>query len=239
MFDKFRTSTPANRTDNAVVVIGLGRFGGSLAVELMSRGTDVMGIDISESIVQSFNGKLTSVVRADATDEDVLRQLGVDEFERSVVGIGSDIQASILVTSRLLKFQCPEVWAKAITAPHAEILEQLGVHHVVNPERDMGLRTAPYSGPHFGFRAHRPGVRNGPLHRPCIRSATTHGPLGRPTALRGRHCRGLPTGWHVGAHRAGHHVVRRRSDPGHRADRSGRAVLQHGVSLRCVRCGTA
>lgn len=142
MFDKFRTSTPANRTDNAVVVIGLGRFGGSLAVELMSRGTDVMGIDISESIVQSFNGKLTSVVRADATDEDVLRQLGVDEFERSVVGIGSDIQASILVTSRLLKFQCPEVWAKAITAPHAEILEQLGVHHVVNPERDMGLRTA-------------------------------------------------------------------------------------------------
>lgn len=142
MFDKFRTSSSANRTDNAVVVIGLGRFGGSLAMELMSRGTDVMGVDISESIVQSFNGKLTSVVRADATDEEVLRQLGVDEFERSVVGIGSDIQASILVTSRLLKFGCPEIWAKAITGAHAEILEQLGVHHVVNPERDMGVRTA-------------------------------------------------------------------------------------------------
>lgn len=142
MFDKFRPGSPAQRTDNAVVVIGLGRFGGSLATELMSRDTDVMGIDMSESIVQSFNGKLTSVIRADATDEEVLRQLGVDEFERAVVGIGSDIQASILVTSRLLKFQCPEVWAKAITGPHAEILEQLGVHHVVNPERDMGLRTA-------------------------------------------------------------------------------------------------
>ncbi|MBD2763407.1 TrkA family potassium uptake protein [Kocuria sp. cx-455] len=142
MFDKFRPGHPIQRTDNAVVVIGLGRFGGSLAMELMSRGTDVMGIDVSESIVQSFNGKLTSVIRADATDEEVLRQLGVDEFERSVVGIGSDIQASILVSSRLLKFQCPEVWAKAITAPHAEILEQLGVHHVINPERDMGVRTA-------------------------------------------------------------------------------------------------
>lgn len=142
MLDKFRSGFSTERTDNAVVVIGLGRFGGSLALELMSHGTDVMGIDISESIVQSFNGKLTSVVRADATDEEVLRQLGVDEFERSVVGIGSDIQASILVTSRLLKFRCPEVWAKAITGPHAEILEQLGVHHVVNPERDMGVRTA-------------------------------------------------------------------------------------------------
>lgn len=142
MFDKFRPGHPTQRTDNAVVVIGLGRFGGSLAMELMSRGTDVMGIDVSESIVQSFNGKLTSVIRADATDEEVLRQLGVDELERSVVGIGSDIQASILVSSRLLKFQCPEVWAKAITAPHAEILEQLGVHHVINPERDMGVRTA-------------------------------------------------------------------------------------------------
>lgn len=142
MFDKFFPSSTAQRTENAVVVIGLGRFGGSLATELMNRGTDVMGIDMSESIVQSFNGKLTSVVRADSTDEDVLRQLGVDEFDRAVVGIGSDIQASILVTSRLLKFNCPEVWAKAITAPHAEILEQLGVHHVVNPERDMGVRTA-------------------------------------------------------------------------------------------------
>ncbi|MDO5368566.1 TrkA family potassium uptake protein [Kocuria sp.] len=142
MFDKFRPGHPTQRTDNAVVVIGLGRFGGSLAMELMSRGTDVMGIDVSESVVQSFNGKLTSVIRADATDEEVLRQLGVDEFERSVVGIGSDIQASILVSSRLMKFQCPEVWAKAITAPHAEILEQLGVHHVINPERDMGVRTA-------------------------------------------------------------------------------------------------
>lgn len=142
MFDVFRAGSSAHRTDNAVVVVGLGRFGGSLAVELMSRGTDVLGIDDSESVVQAFNGKLTSVVRADATDEYVLRQLGVDEFDRAVVGIGSDIQASILVTSRLLKFACPEVWAKAITAPHAEILEQLGVHHVVNPERDMSIRTA-------------------------------------------------------------------------------------------------
>ncbi|MDI3196197.1 TrkA family potassium uptake protein [Pseudarthrobacter sp. AL07] len=126
----------------SVAVIGLGRFGGSLALELEAQGTEVLGIDADENIVQSFNGRLTHVVRADATQEEVLRQLSVHEFDRAVVGIGSDIEASILTTSRLLKFQGPQIWAKAISEPHAEILGQLGVEHVIRPEHDMGKRVA-------------------------------------------------------------------------------------------------
>ncbi|MGP4030797.1 potassium channel family protein [Pseudarthrobacter sp. 1C304] len=127
---------------SSVVVIGLGRFGGSLALELEAQGTEVLGIDASEDIVQSYNGRLTHVVRADSTKEEALRQLSVHEFDRAVVGIGSDIEASILTTSRLLKFQRPQIWAKAISEPHAEILGQLGVEHVIRPEHDMGRRVA-------------------------------------------------------------------------------------------------
>jgi trk/ktr system potassium uptake protein len=127
---------------DSVVVIGLGRFGGSLALELEAQGTEVLGIDSSEDTVQSYNGRLTHVVRADSTKEEVLRQLSVHEFDRAVVGIGSDIEASILTTSRLLTFKKPQIWAKAISEPHAEILNQLGVDHVIRPEHDMGKRVA-------------------------------------------------------------------------------------------------
>ncbi|SLK13910.1 potassium channel family protein [Arthrobacter sp. P2b] len=127
---------------NSVAVIGLGRFGGSLALELEAQGTDVLGIDSNEEIVQSYNGLLTHVVRADSTKEEVLRQLSVHEFDRVVVGIGTDLEASILTTSRLLTFKHPQIWAKAISEPHAEILGQLGVENVIRPEHDMGKRVA-------------------------------------------------------------------------------------------------
>lgn len=125
-----------------MAVLGLGRFGQSLALELMDNGTEVLGVDGREDVVQSLNGRLTHVVAADATKEDVLRQLSVPEFDRVVVAIGSDIQASILTTSLLLRFQIPQVWAKAVSEPHGTILEQLGVAHVIYPEKDMGKRVA-------------------------------------------------------------------------------------------------
>jgi trk system potassium uptake protein len=127
---------------DSVAVIGLGRFGRSLALELMSKGTDVLGIDSREDIVQSLNGQLTHVVAADATNEEVLRQLAVPGFDRVVVAIGSDIQASILTTSLLLRFGIQNLWAKAVSDAHGTILEQLGVTHVVYPEKEMGKRVA-------------------------------------------------------------------------------------------------
>lgn len=126
----------------SVVVIGLGRFGSSLALELMRSGTEVLGIDGDEEIVQAHNSLLTHVVRADSTKEATLRQLSVPDFSSVVVAIGGDIQANILTASLLLKLGIPNIWAKAVSDPHGEILTQLGVHHVIYPEKDMGKRVA-------------------------------------------------------------------------------------------------
>lgn len=127
---------------DSVAVIGLGRFGTSLALELMAGGTEVLGIDTDEDLVQSLNGELTQVVRADATKREVLHQLAIDEFDRVVVAIGSDISASILTSSVLVSMKTPIIWAKAVDDQHGLILEQLGVHHVIYPEKDMGRRVA-------------------------------------------------------------------------------------------------
>ena len=127
---------------DSVAVIGLGRFGSALALELMAGGTEVLGIDVDEELVQSLNGELTQVVRADSTKQEVLKQLAVDEFDRVVVAIGSDISASILTCSVLLSMEIPVIWAKAVDDQHGLILEQLGVHHVIYPEKDMGRRVA-------------------------------------------------------------------------------------------------
>ncbi|SDU74593.1 potassium channel family protein [Jiangella alkaliphila] len=126
-----------------VAVIGLGRFGTSLALELMRTGdTEVLGIDSDPAAAQAVSSQLTHVAIADSTSEDALRQLSVQEYDRVVLGIGSHLEASILTASVLLSMGIPNVWAKAITEPHARILRQLGVHHVVQPEHDMGAKVA-------------------------------------------------------------------------------------------------
>ncbi|WP_260463756.1 TrkA family potassium uptake protein, partial [Streptomyces sp. TRM72054] len=128
--------------NNAVVVIGLGRFGRALALELVDEETEVLGIDENPEVVQLLSGSLTHVVRADSTKEAVLRQLAVHEFDRAVVAIGTDLEASILTASLLVSFGIQDVWAKAISEAHGRILSQLGVQHVVYPEHDMGQRVA-------------------------------------------------------------------------------------------------
>lgn len=124
------------------MVIGLGRFGSALALDLHRRGTEVLAIDSSAKVVQHHAGQLTQVVTADCTDIDALRELGVDEFYIGVVAIGSDIEASILVTSLLVELGVDDIWAKAITAHHGRILDRVGAHHVVFPEREAGQRVA-------------------------------------------------------------------------------------------------
>lgn len=127
---------------DSVAVIGLGRFGQALALELMASKAEVLGIDGNEGIVQGMNGQLTRVVMADSTREEALRQLSVPEFDRVVVAIGSDIQSSILTASLLMRLGVKQLWAKAVSDAHGLILEQLGVPHVVYPEKEMGRRVA-------------------------------------------------------------------------------------------------
>ena len=132
----------SSRTGPRVVVIGLGRFGSSLARELVEHGSEVLGIDSDPAMVQRYSEDLTHTAAADTTDRDALEQLGVPDFRHAVVGIGSDLEASILTTSLLADFKIPVIWAKATSRQHGRILERVGAHHVVLPEFDMGERVA-------------------------------------------------------------------------------------------------
>lgn len=127
---------------NQIVVIGLGRFGGSLALELVERGSEVLAIDSRPKVVQRYADDLTHTAVADTTDPESLRQLGVHQFRRAVVSIGTELEASILTTSLLADFGIPHIWAKATSRQHGRILERIGAHHVVLPEHDMGERVA-------------------------------------------------------------------------------------------------
>lgn len=125
-----------------VVVIGLGRFGGTLAESLTRLGHEVLGLDENPKIVQKFADQLTHVAQVDSTDNEALIQLGVPDFRRAVVGIGSDVEASVLTVVALKEIGVQEVWAKAISAKHGKILTSVGAAHVVHPEADMGNRVA-------------------------------------------------------------------------------------------------
>ena len=125
-----------------VVVIGLGRFGTAVALELARRGTDVLGVDSRQPVVQRLASQLSQVVVADATQVDVLKELGVTDFSRAVVAIGTEKEASILSTAILSELGVGDIWAKALDAQHARILGRVGAHHVVLPEQEMGERVA-------------------------------------------------------------------------------------------------
>nr|WP_213975483.1 TrkA family potassium uptake protein [Tepidanaerobacter acetatoxydans] len=124
------------------IVIGLGRFGLSLAETLYDLGHDVLGIDIDEEIIQNVVDSITHAVKADATDENALKALGVRNFDVAVVSIGNDIQASILITLILKEMGIKYVVAKAQNELHGKVLHKIGADRIVFPERDMGIRVA-------------------------------------------------------------------------------------------------
>lgn len=125
-----------------VLVIGLGRFGSALGTELVKLGVEVLGVDRDQSLVDEWSSQITHVRVADTTSHTALTQLGVVDFDAAVVAIGSDIEASVLTTAALVDMGLTNIWAKAITTEHGRILERVGAHHVVFPEKQMGERVA-------------------------------------------------------------------------------------------------
>lgn len=125
-----------------VLVVGLGRFGGAVAESLIRLGHEVLAIDEDAEIVQRWSERLTHVVQADSTRTEALRQLGAKDIERAVVAIGSDIEASVLTVLALEEAGVRDIWAKAVSVKHGQILERVGVKHVVYPEAAMGERVA-------------------------------------------------------------------------------------------------
>ncbi|WP_397379078.1 potassium channel family protein [Paenibacillus sp. YYML68] len=123
-------------------VIGMGRFGSSVAKTLSNMGFEVLAIDSDEHRIQEVSYIVTHVVQADSTDEETLRSLGLRNFDVVVVAIGQDIQASILTTIIVKEIGVPKVIVKAQNELHGKVLRKVGADKVIFPERDMGTRVA-------------------------------------------------------------------------------------------------
>ncbi|KAF5065462.1 Ktr system potassium uptake protein A [anaerobic digester metagenome] len=124
------------------IVVGLGRFGISVAETLSELGHDVLAIDKDENVIQDIADKVTHAVQLDATDEYALRTLGVRNFDVAVVTIGSNIQASIMITLLLKEAGVKYVICKGQSELHKKVLLKIGADRVVLPEKDMGYRVA-------------------------------------------------------------------------------------------------
>lgn len=124
------------------VIIGLGRFGSSIAKTLYSLGSDVLAIDIDEDLVQEISDSVTHAVQLDATDENALRSLGIRNFDVAVVTIGDNIQSSIMATLLVKELGVKYIIAKGHSDLHAKVLYKIGADRVILPEKDMGVRVA-------------------------------------------------------------------------------------------------
>jgi trk system potassium uptake protein TrkA len=125
-----------------ILVIGLGRFGSSVATSLIRMGHEVLGVDEDAELVQQMADRLTHVVQADCTNPEALRQIGIDDFKTVVIGIGSDLEASVLTALAVIEAGVPTIWAKATNERHGKILKGIGVRNVVYPEVRMGQQVA-------------------------------------------------------------------------------------------------
>jgi len=126
----------------SVLVIGLGRFGTHLALRLMELGNEVMVVDRNESVVDQIASQVTRAKIADCMDEEVLRDLGVSNFDICFVCISEDFQSSLEITSLLKELGAPVVISKSDRDIHAKFLLKIGADDVVYPERDMAQRAA-------------------------------------------------------------------------------------------------
>lgn len=136
-----RSAPRTPKKDHGILVVGLGRFGSSIAATLDRLGQDVLAVERNPELVAQWAGRIP-LVEADAVNPDALEQLGARDFPVAVVGVGSYLEASVLITGNLVDIGVPQIWAKAISSEHARILQRIGAHHVVLPEADAGARVA-------------------------------------------------------------------------------------------------
>ena len=124
------------------IVIGLGRFGQTLARQLCVLGAEVLAMDVRNDLVQQVADDVTHAVVGDAQDKEVLRALGVKDFDCVIIAIGSDLAASVLTTMNLKELGVPYIICKAHDETHRRVLEKLGVDRVIIPEQENAQRLA-------------------------------------------------------------------------------------------------
>lgn len=147
-FTLFNTSTQLARRINGTnynkefIVIGLGRFGTSLAMTLNAYNHEVLALDMDMKRVQHVSQVLPHVFQLDATNIDALREIGAEAFNTGVVCIGTDFEANLLATVNLRKLGVRRVITKAVTVTQQDILLKIGADEVVLPEHEAGVRLA-------------------------------------------------------------------------------------------------
>ena len=120
-------------------IIGLGKFGQSVAKELYKLGNQVVGMDIDEKKVEQCSHFLSASLILDATDKATLQELNIQDFDAVLVSIGESLEANLLCTLNLIDLNAKQIWAKAKNSAHHSILTSLGIQHIVRPENDMGI----------------------------------------------------------------------------------------------------
>ena len=129
----------AARNGRSVLVVGLGRFGSSVATMLDDLNIDVLAVDRNPETVARWSNTLPTL-EADMTDPLAAEQVDAGSFDSAVVAIGDSVEASVLVTGNLLDAGISDVWAKSVSQQHARILQRIGANHVINAETDAGRR---------------------------------------------------------------------------------------------------
>lgn len=125
-----------------IAVIGLGKFGSSVALTLTEKGQEVLAIDKDETKVHDISESVAQAVQLDATDEKALRAVGIENIDAAVVSMGRDLESSILITLTLKEMGIKEIVSKAVSEMHGKVLRKVGATRVVFPERDMGSHIA-------------------------------------------------------------------------------------------------
>ena len=125
-----------------IVVAGAGRFGSQVATSLFQLGHDVLAIDRDQNRIQDLIGRVTYSVAGDVTDEILLRDLGVDNFDVAIVAIGRNVESSIMAAVLLMSLEIPMVVARARNQLHQETLQRIGCHRIINAEEEAGMRLA-------------------------------------------------------------------------------------------------
>ena len=133
---------PRSTSDEDVLIVGLGRFGGAAALELKRLGHRVVAIEKDGVLAEQFLGRLSQIIHGDASNPQVIRDAKASRYQIAIVSIGGSVEASVLAAANLVDVGVASIWAKALSPEHARILSRIGVQHVVRPEADTGRRVA-------------------------------------------------------------------------------------------------
>jgi len=130
------------KVKDQILIIGLGKFGMSVAKELEKYDCEVMAVDTSSELVDEVSKYVTHAAKVDAMDAESLKKLGASNFDVAIIGIGDDLEASIMIALTLKELNMPYIIAKSRDEKHTKLLNMIGVDKVVQPEREAGTRIA-------------------------------------------------------------------------------------------------